>query len=91
MGPGASALGARDSALKGKATFGGGSTESGVAGVPIAKRNSEDRLSPHFLTYTICIFCGGLEAAATGVSRRSGGVYEAKQVLKETPHNRVVQ
>ena len=40
--------------LKEKA-FGGGSTESGVAGVPIAKRNSEDRLSPHFLTYTIRI------------------------------------
>jgi hypothetical protein len=38
--------------LKEKA-FGGGSTESGVAGVPFAKRNSEDRLSPHFLTYTI--------------------------------------
>ena len=37
--------------LKEKA-FGGDSTESGVAGVPIAKRNSEDRLSPHFLTYT---------------------------------------
>ena len=40
--------------LKEKA-FGGRSTESGVAGVPFAKRNSEDRLSPHFLTYTIRI------------------------------------